>query len=80
MDKIAKFLLVCDAKQTQILLDIIQKIQNLNFEGLDIKKIQWKKDFYRVRTWKLRVIFYFRGKEVFIDNIGYRWQIYKNIK
>jgi nitrate reductase NapAB chaperone NapD len=40
MDKIAKFLLVCDAKQTQILLDIIQKIQNLNFEGLDIKKIQ----------------------------------------
>lgn len=53
-----KFILKLNLKQQIVLKEIIDKILVWNFEWLDIRKINWKMDYYRCRSWKIRIIFY----------------------
>ena len=49
------------------------------FEILDIKKLQWEENLYRLRIGKYRVIFEKQDKKliIFVIDIGSRWDIYK---
>jgi mRNA interferase RelE/StbE len=67
-------------------LEIIEKVRLalLKFDGkdvsIDIRKTKGKwAGFHRIRTGKLRILaaFYFSAKEVFVDTIDWRGNVYK---
>ena len=72
-----KFLLKVNLKIRLKLEIIIEKIMLNDFEGLHVKSISWKEWYYRVRLWKIRIIFIKSEIENIIDEIWYRWDIYK---
>jgi len=71
MDKIKKFLLKLSQKERDIIILITQKILLWDFNGLDIKRLEWKENFFRVRKWKIRIIFFQVGKNIKIIDINY---------
>ena len=77
MLKWMKFILKLNLKQQIILKEIIDKILIWNLNWLDVVKIIWKNNYYRCRNWKIRIIFYKEGWEYFIDDIDFRWRVYK---
>ena len=78
MDKITKFLLRLSKKEREILLFLLERIKNLDLDWLDIKKLEWEKNMYRVRKWKIRIIFKKLWNTGLIIDMNYRSQIYKN--
>ncbi len=48
-----------------------------NYENLDIKKLQWEKNLYRCRVWKLRIIYSSLWDSIIIKYIWPRWDVYK---
>jgi mRNA-degrading endonuclease RelE of RelBE toxin-antitoxin system len=74
-----KFLIKLDIKQQILLKEIIDKILSWNLEWLDITKIKWKDNFYRCRKWKIRIIFYEENNSYFIDDVDFRWRIYRSL-
>lgn len=72
-----KFLLKLDIKVRFKLKIIITKILNNDFEGLNIQPLSWKSWYFKIRIWKIRIIFIKSDDENIIDNIWYRWDIYK---
>ncbi len=59
-------------------IEIIDNIENWNFDDLDIIELAWKKWYFRCRIWKFRIIFYKDiNWEYIIDDIWSRWDIYK---
>lgn len=77
MDKITKFLLKLSIKDRNFILEIMNNIISLDLEWLDIKKLQWEKDLYRIRKWKIRIIFKIVSWNGKIIDINYRDKIYK---
>lgn len=61
------------------LKEIIQDINSNNYSKYDIKKLLWYKNLYRLRKWKIRIIFQVKNKSTNIINIDTRWNIYKSI-
>lgn len=57
MDKIAKALKKMVAGEKEIVKAILVKIDRLDFNGLDIKKLKGRQDIYRVRKGKIRIIY-----------------------
>jgi len=78
MDKISKFLLKLSSNDLKNILFILEKIKILNLEWLDIKKIVLEKDLYRIRKWKIRIIFKKLENSGVIIDLNYRDKIYKN--
>ena len=72
-----KFLLKLDSKKRLKIRVIIEKILNNDFEGLEVQVLLWKQNFYKIRVWKIRVIFIKSDDENIIEDIWYRWDIYK---
>ena len=72
-----KFLLKLDSKKRFKMRVIIEKILKNDFEGLDVQVLLWKQNFYKIRVWKIRVIFIKSDDENIIEDIWYRWDIYK---
>ena len=54
----------------------VNKILLGDLKWLDIKKLQWKKDYYRCRIWKFRIIFYHKNWKYFVVEGWYRWDVY----
>ncbi len=77
MDKIEKFLLKLTLAERIILSDILRKILTRTLDGLDVKKLVWEKDLFRVRKWKMRIIFRDEWEKMTIINVDYRGNIYK---
>jgi len=77
MDKITKFLLKLSEKERGYILEIMNKILSMDLDWLDIKKLQWEKDLFRVRKWKIRIIFKVIWSNWKIIDINYRDKIYK---
>ena len=77
MDSITKFLLKLSILERNIILELISKIINLNLEELDVKKLSWKTDLFRIRKWKIRIIFKKENNKWVIIDINYRDKIYK---
>lgn len=57
MDKITKALNRLNSKERSIVKAILEKIQNNNFIGLDIKKLKGYSDIFRARRGKIRIIY-----------------------
>ena len=76
MDKITKFLLKLSIKERNLILEIIGKILSLDLNWLDIKKLQWEENLYRIRKWKIRIIFSLIWSKSKIIDINYRGNIY----
>ena len=57
MNKIDKFLLRLDKKSRLIIEEIIILIISNNFDLLDIKKLKGKRNVFRVRVGRIRVVF-----------------------
>ena len=72
-----KFLLKLDSKKRFKMRVIIEKILKNDFEGLEVQVLLLKQNFYKIRVWKIRVIFIKSDDENIIEDIWYRWDIYK---
>jgi len=57
MDKIKKALRKLNAKEKKSAKDILARLERNNFSGLDIQKLKGRKDIFRVRKGKLRIIY-----------------------
>lgn len=57
MDKIAKALQKLLPKENKQIKNILLKLKNSSFNGLDIKKLKNSNDIFRVRKGSLRIIF-----------------------
>ena len=79
MDKIAKFLLKLHEKDARLIISIIEKILLRDFDWLDLKKIKWEKNLYRIRKWKIRIVFFDDTKLIQIINVNYRKDAYSKI-
>jgi mRNA-degrading endonuclease RelE of RelBE toxin-antitoxin system len=77
MDNIDKFLSKLSTKELDIVLYIMQKISKWDFVWLDCKKLKWEQNLYRIRKWKIRIIFRKDLEKWIIVNIDYRGNIYK---
>ena len=79
MDSITKFLLKLSILERNIILELIKKILILDLNNLDIKKMIWKDNLFRVRKWKIRIIFKKSENKWVLLDINYRDKIYKKI-
>ncbi len=77
MLKWVKFILKLNLKQQIILKKLIDKILGWNLDWLDITKIVWKDNYYRCRTWKIRIIFYKEWNKYYIDDVDFRGRVYR---
>jgi mRNA-degrading endonuclease RelE of RelBE toxin-antitoxin system len=77
MDKITKFLLKLSLKERNFILEIMNKILSLDLNWLDIKKLQWEDNLFRIRKGKIRIVFKIEWKNWKIIDINYRDTIYK---
>lgn len=61
-----------------LFIDTIDKIEKWNLSDLDITSLTWKKNWYRCRLGKFRIVFYKNDiDDYIIEEIGSRWDIYK---
>ena len=72
MNKIAKALKKLAAGEKKIVKAILIKINRLDFNDLDIKKLKGRLDIYRVRQGKIRIIYRFNDNKIFILTIERR--------
>jgi len=78
-DKIKKFLARLSKRELETVQTILLDISNGQLDGLDIKPLKGKKDMYRVRKGRVRVIFLSDGDKTAILSIGNRDdQTYRN--
>lgn len=77
MDKISKFLQKLSLKEREIILTLLEKIILWSIDDLDCKKLVWEDSLYRVRKWKIRIIFSKVWDKIKIVDVNFRWQIYK---
>lgn len=57
MDKIGKALAKISAKEKEVIKDILSKIDNNNFLGLNIQKLKGQEDIFRIRKGNIRIIY-----------------------
>ena len=77
MDKITKFLIRLSEKERLIILSIMEKIFILDLDWLDIKKLEWEINLFRIRKGKIRIIFKKLENSWVIIDLNYRDKIYK---
>lgn len=66
MDKIQKALNKLTSREKNAVKLILEKIQNLDFSGLNVKKLKGRDNIFRVRKGSLRIIYRLDKKKIFI--------------
>lgn len=56
---------------------VIEDISNNNLSDYSIKKLNWYEDYYRIRKWKIRIVFTKNDEWNKIIAVDTRWNIYK---
>lgn len=56
-DKIAKLLAKLSPKQLQVLVEVLEKVEQGNLEGLDVKSLKGHPNTFRIRAGNYRIIF-----------------------
>ena len=66
-----------DPLRTKVFVQV-EKLSHNPFENMDIKKLAQTKRSYRLRVGELRVIYEIdqKSKEIYVQEIGFRGQIY----
>jgi mRNA-degrading endonuclease RelE of RelBE toxin-antitoxin system len=59
------------------LRSIIEDILKNNLSSYFIVKLKWYDDYYRIRKWKIRVVFTKKDEENEIVAVDTRWWVYK---
>ena len=77
MLKWMKFILKLELEQQILFKEIVDNILIWNLDGLDITKMKGINNFYRCRKWKIRIIFYKDNNNYYINDIDFRWRVYK---
>lgn len=72
MHKIDKFLPRLDVGRRQKVLVIIERLNNGDFSGLDMRKLQGSSNTYRVRIGRMRIKFTLDASGIRIFNIDNR--------
>ena len=72
MNRIEKFYKTTSLKEKIILDEVVDKILEKSFTGLNIKKIVGLRFFYRARKGSFRIIFYHKGDDVKLVDIDRR--------
>ena len=73
-----KYINKSSRKNKDVLKSLIKKLVLLDLNGLDVKKMKWYKNLFRLREWKIRIIFEKVDWMWKILDINPRWDIYKN--
>ncbi len=60
-----------------VIFETIEKILTHKTQWLDITSIRGKKWYFRCRIWNIRIIFFEKWWEYFIETVWYRWDVYK---
>lgn len=77
MNEIKKFLKKLQEKERALLIkQILPQILSGDWERLDLKKLQAKPNFYRVRQGRIRIIFSKQGTKIEFFKIAFRKDIY----
>jgi len=58
------------------LFDVIDNIEKWNLDWLEYKKLKWYNFLFRVRIWKIRIIFEKDWEDFVVKKIWYRWDVY----
>lgn len=66
MDKIQKALNKLTSREKNTVKLILEKVQNQNFSGLDVKKLKGRDNIFRVRKGSLRIIYRLDKKDIFV--------------
>lgn len=66
MDKIDKFLNKLPDDIRLGIFDTLKLLKNGNLKGLDVKKLKGRKDVYRIRKGKIRLIYRIFEGEVYV--------------
>lgn len=56
---------------------IIEDISNNNLSDYSIKKLKWYDNYFRIRKWKIRIVFIKNDEWNEIVAVDTRWNIYK---
>lgn len=72
MHRIDKFLARLDSKLRLKVLAIVERINNRDFSGLDMRKLHGSPNVYRVRVGRVRIKFTMDASEIRILNIDNR--------
>ena len=59
---------------------IINDISSNNLEWYYIRKLEWYNNLYRIRKWKIRIIFEKWEGDNYIVAVDTRWQVYRWLK
>jgi mRNA-degrading endonuclease RelE of RelBE toxin-antitoxin system len=78
MDKIQKILDKLTKKQRAVILELWRKIINNDIANLKPKKLTGFRNYYRIRSGKLRLVYKIEDGQNILVNIDYRKDIYKN--
>ena len=73
-DAIAKFVRKLTPAQRDLISELMLKIRCGDLAGLDVKKMTGKRELYRVRKGKIRIVF---DTDKRIIDINFRGNIYK---
>lgn len=67
MDKIDKVLQKLSGKERKRIKEVLKRLENKNFEGLQIKKLKGYNDIFRVRKGNIRIIYRIsKANDVFV--------------
>jgi len=67
VDKITKGLQRFTSKERQTIREVLRKIKNRDFQGLDVKKLEGRDDIFRVRKGRIRIIYRCnQDREIFV--------------
>lgn len=77
VDKVTKTVQKLTPKQYKIVIETMKKIRVLDLDWLDVKPMKGFKNKYRVRLWKIRILFFVDNWEVEITEVWFRWDVYK---
>ncbi len=77
--KADKHLKLLDRNSQLKILDLLKTISKRKLETLDIKKLKWYENRYRLRVWKYRILFEKCEDKliILVIDIWSRWDVYK---
>lgn len=56
---------------------IIEDISNNNLSSYPVVKLKWYDNYFRIRKWKIRIVFIKKDEWNEISAVDTRWDIYK---
>ena len=72
MDKIEKALKKLSVKEREIIRGILLQLDQGNLAGLEISKLKDRRDIFRVRKGRMRIIFRRSNSEIFVLGVERR--------